>query len=514
MAVINTAPACDLVIFGAKGDLARRKLLPSLYQLEKARHLHPDTRIIGVARADWNKATYIEEMKEALEQFMKEKPDNQFWHKLSARLDFCHLDINDLENFKKLSAMLDQKKRTTLHYFAMPPDTFGTICKGLGQAGLNKQPSRVVMEKPLGTDLASSRVINDQVAEYFDESQVYRIDHYLGKETVLNLLALRFSNSLFVSNWDNRTIDHVQITVAEEVGIEGRWGYFDSAGQMRDMVQNHLLQILTMIAMSPSADLSADRIRDEKVKILRSLRRIDHGNVRDTTVRGQYTSGFVQGEKVPGYLEEEGANKDSATETFVSIRVDIDDWRWAGVPFYLRTGKRLPTKCSEVVVYFKNPAINLFRESYQQLPQNKLIIRLQPDEGIEIQVLNKVPGLEHKHRLQTTKLDLSFSETFHQKHLADAYERLLLEFMRGIQALFVRRDEVEEAWKWVDSIMDAWQTDDEAPKPYQAGTWGPTASIAMITRDGRLWNECSKEPVRNRHERGSDEIISPELTER
>jgi glucose-6-phosphate 1-dehydrogenase len=345
------------------------------------------------------------------------------------------------------------------------------------------------MEKPLGTDLASSRVINDQVAEYFKESQVYRIDHYLGKETVLNLLALRFANALFATNWDNRTIDSVQITVAEEVGIEGRWGYFDTVGQMRDMIQSHLLQILTMIAMSPPSDLTTDRIRDEKVKVLRSLRPIDHTNVRATTVRGQYTSGFVQGKKVPGYLEEEGANKASHTETFVSIRVDIDNWRWAGVPFYLRTGKRLPTKCSEVVVYFKNPALNLFRDSYQQLPQNKLTIRLQPDEGMDIQILNKVPGLDHKHRLQTTKLDLSFTETFNQEHLADAYERLLLETMRGIQALFVRRDEVEEAWTWVDSIMEAWASDNEAPKPYQSGTWGPVASVAMITRDGRSWNE-------------------------
>lgn len=368
----------------------------------------------------------------------------------------------------------------------MPPSTFSAMCKGLGHAKLNKEPNRVVMEKPLGTDLASSVSINDSVAKYFKESQIYRIDHYLGKETVLNLLALRFANSLFVNNWDNKTIDHVQITVAEEVGIEGRWGYFDQAGQMRDMVQNHLLQILTMIAMSPPADLTADSIRQEKVKVLRSLRRIDMTNVREKTVRGQYTVGFVQGKKVPGYLDEEGANKASNTETFVAIRADIDNWRWAGVPFYLRTGKRMPSKCSEVVVYFKKPALNIFSETYQELPQNKLTIRLQPDEGIDIEVLNKAPGLDHKHRLQTTKLDLSFSETFNQTHLADAYERLLLEAMRGIQALFVRRDEVEEAWKWVDSIINAWECDNELPKPYQAGTWGPVASVAMITRDGKL----------------------------
>ncbi|WP_392440344.1 glucose-6-phosphate dehydrogenase [Edwardsiella piscicida] len=489
MAVTSTAQACDLIIFGAKGDLARRKLLPSLYQLEKAGHIHPETRIIGVGRAEWDAAAYRKVVHEALDTFLKEPLDDALWQRLSDRLDFCNLDVNDTEQFQRLAEKVTPQQRVTINYFAMPPSTFGAICQGLGHAGMNLQPSRIVMEKPLGTDLASSRAINDQVARYFDEDQVYRIDHYLGKETVLNLLALRFANALFANNWDNSMIDHVQITVAEEVGIEGRWGYFDQAGQMRDMVQNHLLQILTMIAMDPPADLSTDRIRDEKVKVLRSLRRINHSNVRETTVRGQYTAGFVQGKKVPGYLEEEGANKCSNTETFIAIRVDIDNWRWAGVPFYLRTGKRLPSKCSEVVIYFKNPPLNLFSDSYQALPQNKLTIRLQPDEGVQIDILNKVPGLEHKHRLQTTKLDLSFSDTFHQEHLADAYERLLLEAMRGIQALFVRRDEVEEAWKWVDSIMMAWADDNDAPKPYQAGTWGPVSSVALITRDGRCWNE-------------------------
>ncbi|MBT0726273.1 glucose-6-phosphate dehydrogenase [Rosenbergiella australiborealis] len=489
MASTQTVQACDLVIFGAKGDLARRKLLPSLYQLEKAGQINEQTKIIGVGRAEWDKAAYTQEVDKALKTFMKEDIDPEIWAKLSARLDFCNLDVNESAHFSKLAKLLDQKNRVTVNYFAMPPGTFGAICKGLGQAKLNAKPARVVMEKPLGTSLETSQEINDSVGEFFDESQVFRIDHYLGKETVLNLLALRFANSIFVNNWDNKTIDHVQITVAEEVGIEGRWGYFDKAGQMRDMVQNHLLQVLTMIAMSPPSDLTAASIRDEKIKVLRSLRKIDHTNVREKTVRGQYTAGFVQGKKVPGYLDEEGANKTSSTETFVAIRVDIDNWRWAGVPFYLRTGKRLPAKCSEVVVYFKNPEMNLFKESYTQLPQNKLTIRLQPDEGVDIEILNKVPGLDHKHKLQTTKLDLSFSQTFNESHLADAYERLLLESMRGIQALFVHRDEVEAAWTWVDSIIDAWEKDGESAKPYQAGTWGPVASVAMITRDGRSWNE-------------------------
>lgn len=484
----STAPVCDLVIFGAKGDLSRRKLLTSLYQLEKRNYIHPDTRIIGVGRADWDSEAYAKIAKEALLEFLKEPIDDAIWTRMKARLDFCSLDVNDTPAFNHLHEKIKADERPTVYYFAMPPASFGVICEGLAAANLNTKESRVVMEKPLGTSLKTSQEINDSVTKYFDESQVYRIDHYLGKETVLNLLDLRFSNSLFTKIWDRDSIDHVQITIAEEVGIEGRWGYFDQAGQMRDMVQNHLLQILTMIAMAPPSHLTADRIRDEKVKVLRSLRPINQTNIHEKTVRGQYTAGFIDNHKVPGYLEEEGANTQSHTETFVAIRVDIDNWRWAGVPFYLRTGKRLPAKCSEVVIYFKRPAINLFGDSYSELPPNKLTIRLQPDEGISIQILNKVPGLEHKHRLQTTKLDLSFSETFHQ-HVADAYERVLLEVMRGIQALFVRRDEVEAAWEWVDSIINAWSESGDAPKPYQAGTWGPVASVALITKDGRSWNE-------------------------
>ncbi|MWP48420.1 MULTISPECIES: glucose-6-phosphate dehydrogenase [unclassified Gilliamella] len=484
---MSDIPACNLVIFGAKGDLTRRKLLPSLYQLEKYGKLPEKTKILGVGRADWDHAAYCEIAKDALTSFMPEPLDDNIWQRFSQRLDFHKLDVNDSVGFEGLKNKLDSN-HPAIFYFAMHPGTFGTICQGLAAAGLNQSQNRIVMEKPLGTDLKSSREINDSVAKFFNESQVYRIDHYLGKESVLNLLALRFANTVFASFWDRNSIDHVEITVAEQVGIEGRWGYFDKAGQMRDMVQNHLLQILTMIAMSPPANLEDDSIRSEKIAVLNALRPIDKTNIREKVVRGQYTAGFVNGIKVPGYLEEDGANQKSNTETFIAIRVDIDNWRWAGVPFYLRTGKRLPSKCSEVVVYFKPLPLNLFSEFYPELPQNKLTIRLQPDEGMDIEILNKVPGLDSTHNLQTTKLDLSFSETFHQQS-ADAYERLLLEVMKGRQALFVHRDEVEAAWKWVDTIISAWETEHEPPKTYQAGTWGPVASVALITKDGHSWHE-------------------------
>ncbi|AMA65216.1 Glucose-6-phosphate 1-dehydrogenase [Candidatus Arsenophonus lipoptenae] len=489
MMINKVVQACNFIIFGAKGDLARRKLLPSLYQLEKMCYIHPNTRIIGIGRAEWDSISYIRVVKESLENFLNEKIDPHLWKKLSNRLDFFNLDIYDLNKFNLLAKYLEGDSKPTIYYFAISSTTFSAVCHGLGHAGLNKKNNRIVMEKPLGSDLASFKEINDVVAKYFKESQIYRIDHYLGKETVLNLLSLRFANALFINNWDYRIIDHVQITVAEEVGIEGRWSYFDQTGQLRDMVQNHLLQILTIIAMSPPNDLTADRIRDEKVKILRSLRRIDYSNINEKTVRGQYISGFIQGKKVAGYLAEEGANKFSKTETFVAIRVDIDNWRWTGVPFYLRTGKRLKAKYSEVVIYFKNISLNIFSDFIQTLPQNKLTIRLQFNAGIDLEILNKAPGVEHKHHLQKTKLNLSFSEINKKIYLDDAYERLLLEIMKGIQALFVRRDEIEEAWKWVDSIMEAWAKDNEPLKTYQAGTLGPIASDLMIIKDGRSWND-------------------------
>ncbi|MFC3093556.1 glucose-6-phosphate dehydrogenase [Alteromonas sediminis] len=481
---------CDFVLFGAKGDLSRRKLLPSLYQLEKANLLHAGTKVIGVARQEYAVEEFVEIVKSNIEKFSGEPLCEDTWEALKARLDYVCIDMKNPKDYKKLEGHVDPS-RTMVCYLATPPSIYGDICRGLHECDIIDESLRVVLEKPIGHDLASSKVINDQVAEFFDEKQIYRIDHYLGKETVLNLIALRFANSIFATNWDHNCIDHVQISVAESVGIEGRWGYFDDAGQMRDMVQNHLLQILTLVAMEPPTTLDADSIRDEKLKVLKALRTIDSSNVNEMTVRGQYTGGFVKGEEVPGYLDEPDANQSSRTETFVALKVLIDNWRWAGVPFYLRTGKRLPSKVSEVVIYFKRQPHNLFGESFSTLPPNKLVIRLQPDEGVEITVMNKVPGLTSKSSmdLQKSKLNLSFSEAFSEDRIADAYEKLLLEVMLGNQALFVRRDEVEQAWDWVDSILQAWRTSNEPPEPYQAGTWGPVASIGLLARENRSWYE-------------------------
>ena len=490
MVLENSFEPCDFVLFGTNGDLARRKLLPSLYQLEKADLMHAESKVIGVARQDISQKDYIALVKENIEKFSKEELCQETWKRFAEKLDYVQVDMKNAVSYQAFKEHVDPN-RLMVCYFATPPSIFGDICQGLKTAEIIDKSMRVVLEKPIGHDLASSKVINDQVAEYFDESQIYRIDHYLGKETVLNLISLRFANSIFATNWDHNCIDHVQISVAESVGIEGRWGYFDEAGQMRDMVQNHLLQILTLIAMEPPAKLDSDSIRDEKLKVLKSLRPIDSSNVSQNTVRGQYTGGFVKGQEVPGYLDEPDANISSTTETFIALKVELDNWRWAGVPFYLRTGKRLPNKTSEVVIYFKRQPHNLFKDSFPKLPPNKLTIRLQPDEGVEVTVMNKVPGLTGKSSmdLQKSKLNLSFSETFKDERIADAYEKLLLEVMLGNQSLFVRRDEVEAAWTWVDGILAAWKNSNEPPEPYQAGTWGPVASIALLAREDRAWYE-------------------------
>jgi len=481
--------ASEIVIFGALGDLSRRKLLPALYQLDQAGLLNTESRIVGVARQEHTIVELIAFVVENLTEFVKEDLDKDVLSRFTARLLYQQLDFKDTVSYKNLATTLKDGHETRVYYFSTPPAIYGDITDGLKSAKLITDVDRVVMEKPIGNCLASSKIINDQVSRYFNENQIYRIDHYLGKETVLNLLVLRFANSLFTNNWDRNSIDHIQITVAESVGIEGRWGFYDDAGQMRDMIQNHLLQILSLLAMEPPADLSADSVRAEKLKAVKALAPINRMNVKEKTVRGQYADGYLNGLPVPGYLNEEGANQKSDTETFVAIKAEIDNWRWAGVPFYLRTGKRMPAKHSEIVVQFKPQAHNIFKDSHVDLPANKLTIRLQPDEGVELQMMNKIPGIASQMHIQENKLDLSFSETYENQRVVDAYERLMLEVINGNQSLFVSRDEVEAAWTWADSIIEAWQTSNEAPKAYPAGTWGPVASLSMIARDDRQWVE-------------------------
>ena len=480
---------CDLIIYGALGDLSRRKLLISLYRLENANLLEPATQIIGVDRHDGDKASFIAFVLKNLQEFLNDKIDDTVWQRFSARLAYLKIDLTQQDQYAHLKSVLKPQSHVAVNYFAVSPLLFKDICHGLQHSGVLTKESRMVMEKPIGHDLASCREINDAVAQVFSEAQVFRIDHYLGKETVLNLLALRFANSIFTTNWDHNTIDHIQITVAEEVGIEGRWDYFDKTGQLRDMLQNHLLQILTFIAMEPPVNLEAKSIRNEKIKVLEALRPITLSNVEEKTVRGQYSAGFLKGRAVPGYLEEDGANTESTTESFVALRVDIDNWRWAGVPFYLRTGKRMTNKRTEIVIYFKQLPHNIFSDSFRDLPPNKLTIHLQPNEGVDVQILNKVPGIDENIKLQRTKLDLSFSDAFKKSSIFGGYEKLVLEAMRGNPTLFLSREEIEQAWVWVDSIQDAWRHLNDTPKLYQAGSWGPVASVALLARDGRAWEE-------------------------
>lgn len=480
---------CDLVIYGALGDLSRRKLLISLYRLEKADLIEPDTRIIGIDQHEDDNSGFVGVIHKSLQEFLNEIIDEQIWVRFSARLSYLKIDLTQPDQYQRLNTVIDGQSRVMVNYFAVAPFLFTNICQGLASCGVLNKESRMVMEKPIGHDLQSSKDINDAVAEVFSEKQVYRIDHYLGKETVLNLLALRFANSIFTTNWDHNTIDHIQITVAEEVGIEGRWDYFDKTGQLRDMLQNHLLQILTFVAMEPPVNLEAQSIHNEKIKVLAALRPITKENVGIKTVRGLYSGGELKGKSVPGYLEEEGANTQSTTESFVALKVAVDNWRWAGVPFYLRTGKRMKYKRTEIVVNFKQLPHNIFKESFEDLPSNKLIIHLQPNEGVEIQVLNKIPGIDENIKLQKTKLDLSFSETFKNSKIFGGYEKLVLEAMRGNPTLFLSREEIEQAWTWIDSIQDAWAHANAAPIPYPAGTWGPDAADELIARDGRTWEE-------------------------
>ena len=479
----------DLVVFGGTGDLAHRKLFPSLYLRDRDHQLTEPARIIGVARSKLDRKGFRAEVKKALETFVSASElDKDAVARFLDRIDFVMVDATSDDGWDDLKAKIaDGLDRVRAFYLATSPDLFDAITHGLEKFKLLTPKTRVVLEKPLGRDLASAQEINAAVADVLPESQIYRIDHYLGKETVQNLMALRFANVLFEPVWDAAHVDHVQITVAEKVGVEGRGGYYDKSGALRDMIQNHMLQLLCLVAMEPPSAFEADALRDEKLKVLRALKPIDETNVRALTVRGQYRSGAIDGKSVPGYLEELPGYDTSSTETFVALKAEVATWRWAGVPFYLRTGKRLPTRVSEIVIQFRDVPLSIFGPAGGFLAPNRLVIRLQPDEGVKLYLMIKDPGPGGM-RFREVPLNLSFADAFKGPN-PDAYERLLMDVIRGSQALFMRRDEVEAAWTWADPILESWSRLGRSPDPYTAGTWGPSTAIALIERDGRTWHE-------------------------
>ncbi len=478
----------DLVVFGATGDLAQRKLLPALFHRDLQGQIPPGARIIGASR----RAMSNEEFHGFAEAAIKAHvPADQLagdvMTRFLARLSYVSVDASRDADWDDLAAALGETgDRIRVFYLAVGPDLFGPICERLGSHGLVTPQTRVVIEKPLGKSGASARAVNDAIGKVLSEPQIYRIDHYLGKETVQNLMALRFANALFEPVWNSAHIDHVQITVAETLGVEGRAGYYDTAGALRDMVQNHILQLLCLVAMEPPASAAANDLRDEKLKVLKALRPIMGDAVAQLTVRGHYRAGASDGGAVKGYLEELGSTT-SKTETFVAIKAEIENWRWAGVPFYLRTGKRLPSRVSEIVVTFKPVPHSIFGTAAGPVVSNRLVLRLQPDEGVKLWLMIKDPGPGGM-RLSHVPLDMTFAEAFDVRN-PDAYERLLMDVVRGSQTLFMRRDEVEAAWAWIDPILEAWAASPDLPKPYTAGTWGPSAAVALIERDGRTWYE-------------------------
>jgi glucose-6-phosphate 1-dehydrogenase len=477
-----------LVLMGGGGDLALRMLLPSLYYLEADRLLPDGLRIVGVGRHDLGGADgYREAAHAALVK--RAKVDEEVWSRFAQRLDYLAGDMTSNEGTKALADMVGAPSMMAV-FFAVSPSLFAPICAALKAAGLAGPNTRLILEKPVGRDLASSQAINQAVADTVSEEQTFRIDHYLGKETVQNLTALRFANVIFEPLWTNVTVDHVQITVAETEGVGDRWPYYDEYGALRDMLQNHMLQLLCLVAMEPPSGFDPDAMRNEKVKVLRSLRPMTAETVTANTVRGQYIGGVVAGEPVRGYVEERGAK--TGTETFVALKAEIDNWRWAGVPFYLRTGKRLPERRTQIVIQFKSVPYSIFGGAAQDdLVANRLVIDLQPDEDIRLSLMNKRPGLTDKGmRLQSSPLSLSLATNYAGAggRRRIAYEHLLLDVFRGDRTLFVRRDEVEQAWTYVDGVAAAWREAKVHPIDYPAGAWGPkAASEALISPGGRTW---------------------------
>jgi glucose-6-phosphate 1-dehydrogenase len=489
---------CAVVLFGATGDLTHRKLMPALYKLAQGGNLPSEYAIVGFARRDWTD----DDLRAEFEKSLAKEAGAEFkevWPQFASHIAFSPGTFDDAGSYAKLKETLEKLDKThgtrgnRIFYLAVSPEFFPTIIAGLGKAGLiypgyqDSPWSRVVIEKPFGHDLESARALNREVADVLDERQVYRIDHYLGKETVQNILAFRFGNSIFEPIWDRSNVHSVQLTVAEEVGMAGgRGSYYDTAGTIRDMVQNHMMQLLCFVAMEPPVDLSADGVRNEKLKVLQALPQWGPKDVYKNVVRARYTAGSMHGEDVPGYLQEKGVKPDSTTDTYLAIRLELNNWRWAGVPFYLRTGKRLPKRATEIAIQFRRPPTELFNfESDGHIGANQLVLRIQPNEGISLAFEAKIPG--SRSRLQEVRMDFRYGTAFAAPP-PEAYERLLLDVMLGDPTLFTRTDEVESAWRFISQILDAWKEPDApAPVEYPAGSWGPAEADELIGRDGFRW---------------------------
>ena len=491
------APPCVLVIFGATGDLMRRKLLPALYRLSQQRRVSHEFAILGSARYPMTDEEFRASMKAAVKEFSPDEPlDESTWESFAGRISYLSGDFTNPEVYQQLRTKLEEidsrfhTQGNRIFYLATAPENFGLIAKHLGEAKLARPPkgswTRIIVEKPFGRDLESARALNKQLLSVFDEKQIFRIDHYLGKETVQNLLAFRFANSIFEPLWNRQYIDHIQITNAETKGIEGRGAYYDKAGALRDMIQNHVFQVTSLIAMEPPVSLSASAVRDEKAKALQSVRPFPENEIDGLAVRGQYKRGVVLGEPVPGYREEPGVDPNSSTETFAALKLYIDNWRWARVPFYLRSGKRLQKHVTEIAIQFKDVPHRLFTDSDSPLQPNVLIIRIQPNEGITLRFGAKLPG--QAMRIREVNMDFRYGSSFGVKS-PEAYERLLLDCMLGDSTLYARRDMVERGWEIVDPILEAWKKPAADFPNYEAGSWGPPAAFTLIERDGRRWRK-------------------------
>ncbi len=490
--------ACTIVIFGASGDLTARKLIPALYHLFKENQMPADFRVVGFARREKTDASWRTELRAALDQFSRTKPvDEKVWAAFANNLFYCQGDLTDDAAYKKLETQLagfgsGPLRENLLFYLAISPSQFGEVVEQVHRCGLlNKEGSawqRIVVEKPFGHDLASAQELNRELTRYAHEQQVFRIDHYLGKETVQNILMFRFSNSIFERLWNRESVDHVQITVSEKIGVGDRGGYYEEAGALRDMVQNHMLQVLSLIAMEPPVSLEAEAVRDEKVKLLKSIRELSPADVGKQIVRGQYFAGAVNGDPRPGYRQEVKVKPDSNVETFVALKLFIDNWRWSGVPFYLRTGKNLPQSASEVRIQFRpTPNVLFAAQCGSQLDANALTLRLQPDEGIYLRFNGKVPGTTID--VRPVRMHFSYDAEF-GAYTPEAYERLLLEAIAGDATLFIRRDEVETAWKIADAIRTGWERKPLTNREfYAAGTWGPIAADDLLAQLGHTWHE-------------------------